>query len=198
MLVYTPDSCPENSFQDSKRALFLDRDGVINTEKNYLYRVEDVEFVDGIFALCKTAAERNFRIIIITNQSGIARGYYKENDLAKLTKWMMQKFAERNIEISALYACPHLPDAAMEAYRRDCPGRKPNPGMLLRAQKDFALDLAKSIFIGDNIRDMEAGMRAGVGSLLLFDADSNIPDDLKDKVQIIATLKEAENFLKLK
>jgi D-glycero-D-manno-heptose 1,7-bisphosphate phosphatase len=196
MLIYTPDSCPENSFQDRTRALFLDRDGVINTEKNYLYRIEDVEFVDGIFALCKAAAERSYRIIVITNQSGIARGYYKENDLQKLTEWMIREFAGRNIEISALYACPHLADADLTAYRRDCPARKPNPGMLLRAQKDFKLDMGKSIFIGDKNCDMEAGMRARVGSLLLFNNNVSVPGSLKDKVQIISSLKEAEKFLK--
>lgn len=195
MLIYTSASHPEK-LKAPARALFLDRDGVINTEINYLYRIEDVEFVAGIFALCKAAAARNYRIIVITNQSGIARGYYQESDLAKLTGWMLREFAGRGIEISALYACPHLPDAELAAYRRDCPARKPNPGMLLRAQKDFNLDLAGSILIGDKIRDLEAGRRAGVGSLLLFNAAGSVPEGLNDKVRIISSLKDAEFFLK--
>ncbi|MDD5599727.1 MAG: HAD family hydrolase [Victivallaceae bacterium] len=196
MLVYTPDSYPKTLFRDGARALFLDRDGVINTEITYLYRIEDFEFIDGIFTLCRTAAERNYRIIVVTNQSGIARGYYNENDLAKLTKWMLEEFTGRGIRISAVYACPHLVNADLKTYRRDCPGRKPNPGMLLRAQKDFKLDLAESIFIGDKICDMEAGLRAGIGSLLLFSDTASVPGDLRDKVRIISSLKEAEKFLK--
>jgi D-glycero-D-manno-heptose 1,7-bisphosphate phosphatase len=191
MLIYTPDSYSESSFS-SKRALFLDRDGVINKEINYLYKIEDFEFIDGIFDLCRTAVEHNYRVIVVTNQSGIARDYYSEADLEKLTKWMMREFAEHGIEISRVYACPHLPDADLEPYRCDCPARKPNPGMLLQAKEDFDLDLSKCIFIGDKKIDMEAGMRAGIGSLILFDASGFVPGNLDSKVKFVSNLNQCK------
>ena len=92
MLTYTPDSYSASS-PSSGLALFLDRDGVINKEINYLHKIEDFEFIDGIFDLCRSAVEHNYRIIVVTNQSGIARNYYNEKDLEKLTKWMMREFA---------------------------------------------------------------------------------------------------------
>ena len=194
MLIYTPDSYSESS-PSGKRALFLDRDGVINREINYLHKIEDFEFIDGIFDLCRTAVEHNYRVVVVTNQSGIARGYYSEADLEKLTKWMMREFAGHGIEISRVYACPHLINADLESYRRDCHARKPNPGMLLQAKEDFNLDLSKCIFIGDKKRDMEAGLRAGIGSLILFDASGSVPEDLDLKVSIVSNLNQLKEKL---
>lgn len=188
MLIYTPDTYSENS-PSGEQALFLDRDGVINKEINYLYRIEDFEFLDGIFDLCRSAIKNNYRIIVVTNQSGIARNYYSENDLEKLTKWMFGKFAGQGIDISRVYACPHLVNADLESYRRDCHARKPHPGMLLQAQKDFDLDLAKCIFIGDKVCDMEAGLRAGISNLILL--NENAPENLDPKVRVVSNLKQA-------
>ena len=194
MLIYTPDSYSENS-PSGECALFLDRDGVINKEINYLYKIEDFEFIDGIFDLCRAAVENNFRIIVITNQSGIARNYYSEADLEKLTKWMMRKFAERGIEISRVYACPHFIDADLEAYRRDCHARKPNPGMLLQAQKDFNLDLSKCIFVGDKESDMEAGLRAGINNLILLHEEADTIKNSDPKIDIVSNLHQAKEKL---
>ena len=194
MLIYTPDSYSENS-PSGECALFLDRDGVINKEINYLYKIEDFEFIDGIFDLCRSAVENNFRIIVITNQSGIARNYYSEADLEKLTKWMMRKFAERGIEISRVYACPHFIDADLEAYRRDCHARKPNPGMLLQAQKDFNLDLSKCIFVGDKESDMEAGLRAGINNLILLHEEADTIKNSDSKIDIVSNLHQAKEKL---
>ena len=185
MLIYMPDSYSENS-PSSKRALFLDRDGVINKEVNYLYKIEDFEFIDGIFDLCKSAIEHDYRIIVVTNQSGIARDYYSEADLEKLTRWMMRELAGHGIEISSVYACPHL---------TDCQARKPNPGMLLQAQKDFDLDLSQCIFIGDKERDMEAGLRAGINKLMLFSEDASAHEKLDSKVKLVSNLNQAKEKL---
>ncbi len=190
MLIYTPDS-PSETLSSSRRALFLDRDGVINTDINYPHKIEDFDFIDGIFDLCRTAAGHNYRIIVVTNQSGIARAYYSEADFAELTKWMMREFAERGIEISRVYACPHLINADLECYRRDCQARKPNPGMLLQAQKDFNLDLSKCIFIGDKTSDMEAGLRAGIANLIFFNTTASVPEDLDSKVSVVSSLCQA-------
>lgn len=148
------------------RALFLDRDGVINVEKNYVYRIEDFEFIDGIFELCAHAQNRGFKLIVITNQAGIGRGYYTEADFQHLTDWMLDAFRERGIAIDRVYHCPFHPTAGIGEYRRESFDRKPNPGMILQAWKDLDLDLSQCVLIGDKDSDIEAGRAAGVGCLI--------------------------------
>ena len=150
------------------KALFLDRDGVINEERNYVYRIEDFFFMDGIFELCLCAQDLGYLIIAVTNQAGIARGYYTEADYAALTAWMLDQFSARGISIARVYHCPYHPTAGIGEYRRESFDRKPNPGMLLRAQKDFELDLHDSILVGDKASDIEAALAAGVGRSLLL------------------------------
>jgi len=146
-----------------KPALFLDRDGVINIEKNYLHKKEDFEFIDGIFDLCQYYWEKGFYIIVVTNQSGIARGYYDEDDFAKLTSWMLESFSKKGISINKVYHCPHHPDISGK-----CECRKPHPGMLLQADNDFNIDLENSVLVGDSERDIEAAYNAGLKETYLF------------------------------
>ena len=154
------------------KALFLDRDGVINREINYLFRIEDFIFVDGIFELCKKYQKKNYKIFVITNQAGIAKGYYDTNDFDILTNWMIQKFYSAGITISKVYYCPHHPDVS-----GSCNCRKPNAGMIEQAEKEFDIDIANSILIGDKISDIEAGRNAGIGLNILI-SSNNIPKDL--------------------
>jgi len=147
-----------------KKALFLDRDGVINVEKEYLYKKEDFEFIEGIFELCRHYQDLDYLIFIVTNQSGIARGFYSEGDFSKLTQWMLGAFAKEGIEISSVYHCPHHPEISGEC---DC--RKPKPGMLREAAEAFDVDLKNSIIVGDKERDIEAGINAGLRESYLFD-----------------------------
>jgi D-glycero-D-manno-heptose 1,7-bisphosphate phosphatase len=144
-----------------KKALFLDRDGVINIDKNYLYQIDDFEFIDGIFDLCKKYQDKGYLIIVITNQAGIARGYYSVNDFNKLTHWMTEQFLTKGILLSKVYFCPHHPD-----FDQDCNCRKPKPGMLLKAAKDFNLNLSQSVLIGDKQSDIDAGSNAGIKNLI--------------------------------
>jgi len=146
-----------------KKALLLDRDGVINHENGYVYQIDEFKFIDGIFQLCRYFQDLEYLIIILTNQSGIARGLFSSTQYQYLENWMLQQFRENNIMISAVYHCPHHPE-----YDIDCGCRKPKPGMLLKAKSDFHLDLRKSILIGDNFRDLDAGNTAGVCNLILF------------------------------
>jgi D-glycero-D-manno-heptose 1,7-bisphosphate phosphatase len=150
------------------RALFLDRDGVINVEKNYVHRIEEFEFVEGIFDLCEGALTMCFRLIVITNQAGIGRGYYAEAAFARLTGWMLEQFAARGIRIVRVYHCPFHPTEGLGEYRQESFDRKPNPGMILRAKEDFDLDLSRSVLVGDKDSDIEAGLAAGVGYNLKF------------------------------
>jgi len=163
------------------KALFLDRDGVINTEKNYVFRIEDFEFITGIFDLCSRARELGFRLFVITNQAGIARGYYTTADYETLTAWMLDEFSSRNIHIERVYYCPFHPTAGIGKYRQDSFDRKPNPGMILQAKAAFNLDLPGSVLIGDKESDMEAGRTARVGYNILLTpdkADTGSPGEL--------------------
>lgn len=147
-----------NSQANKNKALFLDRDGTINIEKNYVYKVEDFEFIDGIFGLIKSYQEKGFLIFIITNQAGIARGYYTEEDFKMLTEWMIDQFLKRGIKITKVYHCPHHPEIT-----GNCECRKPNPGMILDAIKEFEIDPVNSVLIGDKKSDILAGEKAGLG-----------------------------------
>jgi D-glycero-D-manno-heptose 1,7-bisphosphate phosphatase len=150
------------------KALFLDRDGVINVESGYVHRRESFEFIPGIFELCRAAQSLDYLLVVATNQAGIARGYYSESDFNDLTDWMMARFAEKKISITRLYYCPYHPVFGVGKYKYDSPDRKPNPGMLLRAQSDLDLDLGSSILVGDKLSDIQAGCAAGVGTQILL------------------------------
>jgi len=153
-----------------RKALFLDRDGVVNVEKNYLHKIEDFELMDGIVEVCRKYQDEGYLIIIVTNQSGISRGYYTEDDFALLSRWMIEHFKALGITIAHIYHCPHH-----ESIDGVCECRKPSPGMFLSAQNAYDLDMAGSVMIGDNERDIDASLKAGVGMnfLLSEDADSS-------------------------
>jgi len=159
------------------KALFLDRDGVINIEKDYLYKIEDFEFMDGIIDLCLHYQKLGYLIVVITNQSGIARTYYSESDFELLTEWMIEEFSKNSIIISKVYYCPHHPDISGK-----CSCRKPSPGMLLEAQKEFSIDMANSIIVGDKERDIEAGLKAGVIETYLYDENNSVKDSQAQKI----------------
>lgn len=147
----------------SNRALFLDRDGVINHDAGYTSRVEQFHFVDGIFDLCRAARRFGYLLIVVTNQAGIGRGYYSEQDFLKLTSWMRDRFKDEEAPISDVFYCPYHPEHGIGHYRKDSFDRKPNQGMLLRASEKHGLDLKRSIMIGDKDSDMQAASRAGIG-----------------------------------
>jgi len=153
------------------KALFLDRDGVINVEKDYVYLRESFEFMPGIFELCHAAQSLGYLLVIVTNQAGIARGYYSESDFSDLTDWMTSRFTDRKIRIARVYYCPYHPVFGLGKYKSESPDRKPNPGMLLRAQSDLNLDLRSSILIGDKPSDIQAGSAAGVGTRVFLTSE---------------------------
>lgn len=163
------------------KALFLDRDGVVNVEKNYLYKIDDFELMDGILDVCRHYEGQGYLIIIVTNQSGISRGYYTQEDFKHLSEWMVEYFKSLGITLTHIYHCPHH-----ETIDGQCDCRKPQPGMFLEAQKDFDIDMANSVMIGDNERDIEAAMRAGVMTNILLSRD--VSESAAN--QIIRSLKE--------
>lgn len=135
------------------KAIFLDRDGTINVEKHYLYKAEDFEFLPGAIEGLNRLQDAGYHLMIITNQSGIGRGYYLEEDFLALNDWMTKELEQDGIHISKTYYCPHLPDAKIEEYRKNCACRKPALGMYEQALKEFDIDLSQSFAIGDKIRD---------------------------------------------
>jgi D-glycero-D-manno-heptose 1,7-bisphosphate phosphatase len=151
----------------STPALFLDRDGIINLDHGYVHRIEDVEFLPGIFALVRAARARDMLPVVVTNQSGIGRGHYTEADFARLMAWIAECFAAEDAPLHAVEYCPDHPTQGIGHYRRENDRRKPGPGMLRDAAAAHGLDLPRSIIIGDHATDAEAGHRAGVGTLVL-------------------------------
>ncbi len=159
------------------KALFLDRDGIINEDYGYVSTTEQFKFIDGIFELCRLARTHDYLIIIITNQSGIARGFYTLSDFLKLNEWMLDQFAAANIVVTATYYCPHLPTGTIPEFSKICDCRKPEPGMFLTAAQHHNIDLANSIMIGDKNSDMLAAQKAGVGTkILMSNQKSGIAD----------------------
>ncbi len=150
------------------RALFLDRDGVINVDIGYLVYAKDTRFVPGIFQLCLTAQSLGYKLIVVTNQSGIARGYYSEEQYETLMQWMRERLAREGITLDAVYHCPDHPDFPASTFKCPADWRKPGPGMLLAAQREFNLDMSASVFIGDHCSDVTAGNAARVGKMFLL------------------------------
>ena len=151
------------------KTIFLARDGVVNKEVNYLYNIDDFEFIDGIFDVCLYLQNLDYQIIIITNQSGISRGYYTENDYDLLTKWMLNQFEDNGIKILDVFHCPHGP-------KSNCECRKPKPGMFLDAKIKYNIDMQYSWMIGDKEDDVKAANSAGIQNTILVRSGQKIDE----------------------
>src|SRR6201985_1357279 len=150
------------------RGLFLDRDGVINHEIGYLSRAAQVVFVDGIFSLCRTASRLGYRLIVVTNQAGIARGYYSEADFEALMEFMREELRAEGVELDAVYYCPFHPEHGVGRYRQEHEDRKPGTGMLRRGAREFGVDLRESVMVGDRCSDVGAANAAGLRQMFFI------------------------------
>jgi len=148
-------------------AIFLDRDGTINVDHGYVHEIDDFQFIDGVIDAMRELKKMGFALVLVTNQSGIARGKFSEDQFMQLTEWMDWSLADREVDLDGIYFCPHHPEAIEETYRQSCDCRKPQPGMLLSAQQELNIDLASSYIVGDKIDDLLAGKAAGVGKKIL-------------------------------
>jgi D-glycero-D-manno-heptose 1,7-bisphosphate phosphatase len=170
------------------KTIFLDRDGVINKEVGYLFRIADFEFIDGVFDACQNFHILGFKIIIISNQSGIGRGYYNENDYHNLTEWMLGQFNNNNIKILDTFYCPHTPELLCEC-------RKPNPGMLLEAKNKHNIDMANSWMIGDTDKDIKAANLAGITNTILV-RSGHLIDEPNSKSRFITdSIKQSKELI---
>ncbi len=176
-----------------ERALFLDRDGVINEEVGYLIKPAEVRFVPGIASLCRTAQRLGYKLVVVTNQSGIARGLYGEGDFLALMTWMRAELGREGIRLDAIYHCPYHPEHGVGEYRREHEDRKPSPGMLRRAAVDLDLTLEASVMVGDRCSDVVAANAAGLRQafLLLGTEEGRCTGDY----QAIQSLGELEQWL---
>jgi D-glycero-D-manno-heptose 1,7-bisphosphate phosphatase len=184
---------PESIGRGMKRALFLDRDGVVNEEVGYLHRAEEVRFVEGIFSLCRTATGLGYRLIVVTNQAGIARGYYSEADFEVLMEFISGKLREEAIELDAVYYCPFHPEHGVGKYKQEHEDRKPGTGMLRRGARELGIELSESVLVGDRCSDIGAANAAGLRQAFLIrgtEAGKCSGDYLT-----VASLSEVEQWL---
>jgi len=173
------------------KTIFLDRDGVINKDINYLHKIDDFEFIDGIFDACLHFQSLGYTIIIITNQSGIERGYYNESDYQILNQWMLGNFNERDIKILDIFHCPHGPKSM-------CGCRKPKPGMLKKAQEKHHIDMKKSWMIGDKETDIQAANAAGIYNTILIKG-SQLSDEVNSSAKyFLDTVKQTTQVINKK
>ena len=172
---------PLRNGQTAFKAAFLDRDGVINKEKDYLWKIKDFEFIDGAPQAMARLRAQGYLIIIITNQAGVAKGFFTENDIAILHSYMKEQLKDTT-QIDAIYYSPYHPHGSVECYRADSRNRKPSPGMIDHAVADFAtkgitIDLSRSLIVGDTEKDIETGINAGIGRKVLVRSGHTIPDE---------------------
>lgn len=167
-------TAPDGQTRRLRRAAFLDRDGVLNVDHGFVCEPRDFEWVAGAREAIRYLNDAGYLTVVVTNQSGIGRGYYTEQQFRALHRWIDRCLRESGAHIDAVYFCPHLPDAALPMYRKECECRKPRPGMLHQAIRELDIDPAKSFLIGDKARDCEAASAAEVASHLF--TDSNLLD----------------------
>jgi D-glycero-D-manno-heptose 1,7-bisphosphate phosphatase len=158
-------------------AIFLDRDGTINVDHGYVHEVDQFEFIDGVIDAMRELKEMGYALVVVTNQSGIARGMFTEDDFENLTEWMDWSLADRGVDLDGIYYCPHHPEAVVEEFRQACDCRKPQPGMLLSAGEYLHIDMASSYMVGDKIEDMQAAVAAKVGTKVLVRSGKPITEE---------------------
>jgi len=159
------------------KAIFLDRDGVINKDVHYLYKIEDFEFTENCIKDLRIFQEKGYLLFIVTNQSGIGRGYYTQDCYDKLTEWMLFTLKKNNINITKVMHCPHhFTDGLLGEYNIDCNCKKPKNGMLIPLIKNYNINTGQSIMIGDKISDIQAGYAAGISNLVLVESGQDLPN----------------------
>lgn len=170
------------------KAIFLDRDGTLNVDHGYVHEIDQFQFIDGSIEALQQLKAMGYLLVLVTNQSGIARGYFSEAQFLQLTEWMDWSLADRGVDLDGIYYCPHHIEGKGE-YKQECDCRKPKSGMLLQAIKDLSIDPQQSFMVGDKVEDMLAGKGANIrmnilvrtGKPLLKESE-NLADHVLDSV----------------
>lgn len=173
------------TLQENRKAAFLDRDGVVNYDKQYVHKWADFEFLPGAIEGLKLLGNAGYKLFIITNQSGLARGLFPLSDYFSLTKRYVSFLANQGIRISGVYHCPHHPKGTVKRWTKVCDCRKPAPGLILQAKQDHGLVLGSSILIGDKPSDIQAAQAAGVGRAFLVNTNSSDKDVEIERVELV-------------
>jgi len=172
----------------STKTIFLDRDGVINHEVGYLHKIEDFKFIEGVFDSCLYFQSIGYQIIIVTNQSGIDRGYYGESDFHIVNNWMLKQFKNQGIEILDVFYCPHGPES-------NCDCRKPKPGMFNQARDKHNIDMGDSWMIGDKEADITAANAAGIENTVLVKSGHAIDERNSNAKFILDSIKQSKKVI---
>lgn len=177
-------------------AVFLDRDGVINEERHYVYRINDFVFLPGVVPSLQRLQNAGFALVVVTNQGGIGRGLYSEADMDLLHRHMQAQLGAQGVQLSGIYHCPHHPEGVGALRSASCNCRKPRPGMLLQAAQDLGLDLSASVMVGDKRTDITAARAAGLGCALLVRSGHDVsPDDADFADGCFANLAAATHWI---
>ncbi|MBT2117219.1 HAD family hydrolase [Dyella sp. LX-66] len=171
-------------------ALFLDRDGVINIDHGYVHLAEDTQWLPGIFELVRRARAAGYLCIVVSNQAGLARGYYSDEQFRAYTGWMHAQFAAQGAALDATYYCPHHPDAGLGELKQACACRKPQPGMFVAAREAFGIDMPASLMVGNQATDMQAALAAAVGHAYWLGGEQGTAARLGASVTSVASLDD--------
>lgn len=158
------------------KAIFLDRDGTLNVDHGYVHQIDDFQFIEGSIEALQELKNMGYLLVLVTNQSGIAHGYFSEDQFLSLTEWMDWSLADRGVDLDGIYYCPHHPEGQGE-FKQDCDCRKPKAGMLLQAIKELNIDPERSFMVGDKIEDLQAGFAAKVRSKVLVKTGKTITQE---------------------
>ncbi|HDL1260364.1 TPA: D-glycero-beta-D-manno-heptose 1,7-bisphosphate 7-phosphatase [Mannheimia haemolytica] len=168
-----------------KKAIFLDRDGTINIDHGYVHQIDDFQFIDGVGKALKQLQDKGYLLVLVTNQSGIARGYFSEAQFMQLTEWMDWSLDEDyGVVLDGIYYCPHHPEGKGE-YRKDCDCRKPKAGMFTQAIQDLNIDPSQSYMVGDKLEDILAAEAAGVKTKVLVRTDKAVTEEGQAKADLV-------------
>ncbi len=179
-----------------KPAIFLDRDGTINHDHGYVHLSDDFQFIDGVIDAMVELKKMGYLLVLITNQSGIARGLFTEDQFMHLTEWMDWSLADRGVDLDGIYFCPHHPQAVVDEYRQECECRKPKAGMFSDAMAQLDIDMSASYMVGDKKEDMQAASLAGVGHKILVRTGKEVtPESESAADMIIDSLADLPKYL---
>ena len=170
------------------KTIFLDRDGVINKEVGYLHKIKDFEFIDGVFEACLYFQSIGYQLVIVTNQSGISRGYYDEDTFHIVNNWMLSQFKNQGVSILDVFFCPHGPES-------NCDCRKPKPGMFNQANDKYGIDIKNSWMIGDKEVDIKAANTAGIQNTILVKSGHEIDENNSNAKFILGSIERAKEVI---
>ncbi|CCO49143.1 D,D-heptose 1,7-bisphosphate phosphatase [Vibrio nigripulchritudo SOn1] len=181
----------------AKPAVFLDRDGVINVDHGYVHDEHDFEFIDGVFEATKALKDMGYLLVLVTNQSGIARGLFTEERFLSLTQWMDWNFVDNGVEFDGFYYSPYHEEHGIGKYKKDSDCRKPKPGMLISARDFLKIDMEKSVMVGDKAEDMMAAEAAEVATRILVRTGKPITERGEAlATTVLDSIKDVPEFLK--